>query len=232
MKKIFFRLAVVMMAVSLASCDKLQLATEVKTSNDGLFLKSAAIGEIAGISYLKDGKIDQFSYPNNLLFEIKKEGAKVLNSMLEVKGFDLLSEKEAMFLVAKWDSKPIVLGTTADGKVLYDLNAQNVYASKLPFVATDYGLQTNEANGRFNGLLKAENYVLAINSGTDNSAKILIYDLRTGAKVSVAGSIQNDVLTFKVGTETWVLKFISLSPIGNIFEFSGGGKTSTCYTLS
>ncbi len=215
-------LAVVIMAMFLASCRKLEL-----TTGNGLFLKPASAGEIAVVNYLKDGKINQFSYPNNLLFEVKKEEAKVLNSMLVVKDFDLLSNNEAMFLVAEYNSKPIVLGTTADGKTLYDMSAQNVYATKLPFTISDYGLQTNDANGRFNGLIKAENYVIALNSG-----KILIYDLRTGTQISTTGSIQSDVLTFKVGSVNWVLKFTANSPVGNIFKLTVGAENFSCYTIS
>jgi hypothetical protein len=231
MKKtsVFFTLAVVIMAMFFASCQKLELATEMKVSNDGLFLKSAAVGETTSVSSLKDGK---FYYPNNLLFEVKKEDAKVLNNfLLEVKDFHILSNNNAVFLVSPFGSKPVVMGTL-NGRTLYDINAESVSADKLPFATNDYGAQTNEGNGRFNGLLKSENYVLAINSGTDNSAKILIYDLRTGVQISTTGSIQNNELTFKVGPINWVLKFMSNSPVGNIFEITAGDAKFSCYTLS
>lgn len=229
----FLILAVVIMAMLLASCQKLELATEMKISNDGLFLKSAAVGEKTSVTYLKDGKLDEFYYPNNLLFEVNKEDAKVLNNfLLEVKDFHILSDNTAVFLVAKFGSKPINLGTSPDGKALYDMNAERVSADKLPFTLEDYGAQTAEGNGLFNGLLKSENYVLAINSGTDNSAKILIYDLRTGVQISTSGSIQTNTLTFKVGAVNWVLKFTSNSPVGNIFELTTGDAKLSCYTLS
>jgi len=223
-KHLFLILAVVIMAIFLAGCQKEIL---VETPQDGgLYLKSA-VNETTSVQYFKDGKIEDFSYPDNILFKISGSKAEILNKIFfEVKSFNLM-DNQAMFLVAPVGSKPMVLGEVG-GKTIYDMNMESVYADLLPFFTDNFGLQSAIGDQRFNGLLKAGNYVFAVKDG-----QVMIYSLSSSGKITTAqGSIQNDVLTFKVGTETWVLKFLSLSPIGNIFEFSGDGKNFTCYTLS
>lgn len=229
MKKtnVFLILAVVIMAIFLAGCQK-EILVETPQADGGLYLKSATVNEMTSVQYFKDGKIDQFSYPDNILFKVSGKKAEILNKIfLEIKSFSIMENDQAMFLVAPVGSKPIVLGEVG-GKTLYDMNMESVYADKLPFSVADFGLQSADGPAKFNGLLKAENYIFAVKDG-----QVMIYDLSSRGKIITAqGSIQNDVLTFKVGTETWVLKFTANSPVGNVFELSAGNATVTCYTLS
>ncbi|MHB8903790.1 MAG: hypothetical protein ACYC40_01645, partial [Patescibacteria group bacterium] len=112
----------------------------------------------------------------------------------------------------------------------YDYVNEDMVANRLPFLITDYGIQSSTGPAKFNGILKAENYIFAV-----KDSRIIIYDLigsRGNKIMTVQGLIQGDVLTFKVGIETWVLKFTANSPVGNVFELTAGGKTVTCYTLS
>lgn len=222
MKKIFFRLAVVMIAIFLTNCRK---ETFVETlpvkAGDGLYLKSATAGEMALVQYLKDGKIEDFKYPNNILFKISGSQAEVLTQkmLLRVKNFDFLSNNKVMFLVTGF-------GSLSDPY----MNGPDILADRLPFLIEDYGLQSADGPAKFNGVLKAENYVFAIKDG-----RILIYDLmssRGNKMITAQGSVQNDVLTFKVGTEIWALKFIENSPVGNIFKLTIGDATFNCYSLS
>jgi hypothetical protein len=213
--------AVIMMATVLTGCQKDEFVQAPTTfTEEGLFLKSAQAGQTASVQYFSDGKIEKFYYPNNLLFEVTPSStAKVLNSfLLEVKDYHVSADNKAFFLVAQAGSKPINLGNG-----LSDLNAENVSAVKLPFTINDYG-QQGDGQAQFNGLLKADHYVLAVNVETN---KISLYDLNSGQTSTAKLSIKDDVLSSDLGT----LRFIKNSPVGNIFDFTTGNEKYAGYTL-
>jgi len=157
-KSIFLLLAVVMTAVILSACQK----DEVFESPAGLYLKSADAGDLTSTYYINEGEAGKLVYPNNLLFSVDETEAKVLNNfLLKVEDFSLLSEEEALFRVSEFDSKPIIINQV-DGKNVYAPSSENIYAGKLPLTPADYGQQTATGNERFNGLLKADNYVISV----------------------------------------------------------------------
>lgn len=213
--------AVIMMATILTGCQKDELIqAPTAFTEEGLFLKSAQAGQTASVLYFFDGKIEKFYYPNNLLFEVTASStAKVLNSfLLEVKDYHVSADNKASFLVAQFGSKPINLGNG-----LSDFNAENVSAVRLPFTANDYGVQ-GDGQTKFNGLLKADHYVLAVNVEVN---KLTLYDLNSGQTSNAKLSIKDDILSSDLGN----LRFIKNSPVGNIFEFSTGSEKYAGYTL-
>ncbi|MEI6835972.1 MAG: hypothetical protein WCK59_04005 [Candidatus Falkowbacteria bacterium] len=218
-KKIFFLLAVVMLTLFLTACQKVILVDNYQTS--GLFLKSAKVGEMTSNLYFNQasGKMEKIIYPNDLLFEVSKaQEAKILNNInLVVKDFYINGAKSANFYVSEIGSKPITAS---------DLNIETVEAQKIPFTTSDFTLQAEGLN-RFNGLLKTATEVLAIKSGN-----IRIYNLTTGETISSSGTVLDDTLSFKVGAESWALKFVKSSPVGNLFELSVSGATTSCYTIA
>lgn len=222
---------ILMLALVLTSCQEEKFIDTSVEKPDGIFLKAAEAGQTAYVYYFNSGKMEKFYYPENVLLEIVDDGskAKVLNNlMLEVKDFYLLSNNEAVFMLAEVGSESIIIGQI-DGRPIYDSRTENVQASKLPFTAQDYGVQTANGNSRFSGIIKSENNVLAINM--DKS--IIIYDIRTKGKLeAIPGSVQNDTLTFNVGAQIWTLRFVRTSPVGNIFELVVGEKKYSCYSLS
>jgi hypothetical protein len=223
--------------VLMTSCQKDEtLVDPLIEEPGGLFLKKAEAGKTAYVYYLnpENGTAGKFYYPDNILFEVSKDEAtaKVLNNfLLEVKDFHLLSKDEAVFLVKEVTSKPINLGNGPDGQPLYDLGMENKYAGKLPFTASDYGAQAIDGDARFNGVLKAEDYVFTINIDTK---RILILDLKVKDSKAISSdiTIKNDDLTFKVESKIWTLRFVQNSPVGNIFELVADGKMFSCYTIS
>jgi hypothetical protein len=216
--------ALIMMATILTGCQKDELVqTPAAFTEEGLFLKSAQAGQTASASYFSNGKLEEFYYPDNLLFEVTPSStAKVLNGLLEVKDYHVAGD-EAFFLVARFGSKPMAMGEIG-GKQIVDLNAENISAVRLPFTASDYSIQ-GEGSAKFNGLLKADHYVLAVNVEGGN---LTLYDLQTGKKLNAKVTIKDDVLSSELGT----LRFIKGSPVGNIFEFSTGTEKYTGYTLN
>ena len=221
-KSIFLLLAVVMTAVILSACQK----DEVLESPAGLYLKSATAGDVASTYYIED-EAGKLVYPNNLLFFVSEEAeAKVLNNfLLKVEDFNLLSEEEALFRISEFNSKPIII-SQVDGKNVYAPNSENVYAEKLPLISTDYGKQAATGNERFNGLLKADDHVIAV-----NGTVIKVYSLKDKSLISASGSIQEDVLILNIPGEAWDLRFVKNSPIGNIFQLTIGDEVLICYTL-
>jgi len=221
-KSIFLLLAVVMTAVILSACQK----DEVFESPAGLYLKSADAGDLTSTYYINEGEAGKLVYPNNLLFSVDETEAKVLNNfLLKVEDFSLLSEEEALFRVSEFDSKPIIINQV-DGKNVYAPSSENIYAGKLPLTPADYGQQTATGNERFNGLLKADNYVISV-----NGTAIKVYLLADKSLITSSGFIQEDALTFDLQGSTWTLRFVKNSPIGNIFQLSAGDSVLTCYTL-
>ena len=220
MKKILFLLVVLIATLFLNACQKAMLADKSQMVTSGLFLKSAKVGETTSTLYFDQvtGKVENFIYPNDVLFEVSKSQAvKVLNNInLVVKGFST-DANSADFQVSKIGWKPL----TAN-----DIDIQTIEAEKIPFVASDFAAQA-EGVDRFSGLLKTETNVLAIKSGN-----IAIYNLTTGETISSSGTVLGDTLSFKIGTEVWALKFIQSSPVGNIFELSVSGATTSCYTIA
>lgn len=213
--------AVIMMATVLTGCQKDEFVQEqTPFTEEGLFLKSAQAGQTASVQYFSDGKMEKFYYPNNLLFEVTASSkAKVLNSfLLEVKDYHVSADNKAFFLVAQAGSKPNDLGNG-----LTDFNAENISAVKLPFTASDYG-QQGEGPAQFNGLLKADHYVIAVNVEAN---KISLYDLNSGQQSVAKVTIKDDILSSDLGN----LRFIKNSPVGNIFEFSTGSEKYAGYTL-
>lgn len=221
MKQFYFLALVVMMAVSLIGCQKSNELTEAASAPvDELYLKSAGVDDIAIVKYVTgDGKVDYYSVYDDILFSVFGSSAalkaKILDrTFLEVKKFNLLGNNQAMFSV---------------GEIGSETGVKDIYAGKLPFKAADYGLQAKTGDARFNGVLKAKNYVLAVKDD-----HILIYNLASGADkiTAVKISLQSDVLTLKVGIDIWTLKFVAGTPIGNIFELSTGGNNFICCTIS
>ncbi|MHB8904060.1 MAG: hypothetical protein ACYC40_03080, partial [Patescibacteria group bacterium] len=71
MKQLFCLLVVVIMATFLTSCRE-ETFVEIPSvkAGDGLYLKSATVGELISVEYIENGKIEEFKYPNNILFKI------------------------------------------------------------------------------------------------------------------------------------------------------------------
>lgn len=217
MKKIFFLLAVALIAVLFFTACKKDIANDISQidTTDELYLKSAGAGDVVMIKYIKDGKVDSYSSYNDILFAVSGSKAKILDrTFLEVKKFELLGNNQATFSV---------------GEIGSETNIENIYASKLPFKSTDYGLQAKTGDARFYGVLKAKNFVLAVKEG-----QTLVYDLDAGGDKITATkvSILGDTLTFNIGLATWTLKFVATTPIGNIFELSAVGKIFICCNIS
>lgn len=227
--RIFSLLAIVLIAFLVVSCQQDGLFDPA--NNDGLYLKSAASNEVVKMYYFNQntGNGDVFYYPADLLFTITTDKAELLNGfMLKIEDFSVLGADEAVFRVSEFNSKPLPTGT-ADGKTIYTPSSENVYAHKLPFTAADYGTQGNAGISRFNGLIKAGNYVLAIKDG-----KIKAYDLNTEKTFTATSALEGDVLSIDFNQEPTflTLKFLQTSPIGNVFTLSWLGETSKAYTLA
>lgn len=212
MKKIIIlNVVVIMIAVFLTGCQQQDV---LPASTGGLFLKSAQAGQTASVMHFSDGEMEKFYYPNNLLFEITPSStAKVLNNFfLEVRDYSFSADNQVTFLISE-----------AGSKVVSDSNVDKITANKLPFTVSDYG-QQGIGDSQFNGLLKADHYVIAINTETN---KFMLYDLNSGKLTTSTLTIKSDIISFDLGS----LRFIKNSPVGNIFEFSIENEKYPAYTL-
>lgn len=219
--RIFLLLAVVTTALFLSACQK--DASLESPDMSGLYLKSAAANDMASVIYFSQGQIQKMSYPDNLLFSVNGSEVAVLNNFwLKVDNFTALSDKEALFRVSPVNSKTTSMGEI-NGQAIYASNSENAMAVKLPQL--DYGLQAATGAERFNGLLKADNYVLAV-----DGLNVKIYDL-TSKEVTMAQAVASgEILTFTVAG-LWSLEFVKTSPIGNIFTLSVGDSKIPAYSL-
>lgn len=225
MKNLFI-LLLVLNVFFLMSCQQEDLM-EIKQSE--LFLKSAEVGEIISVNYFNEetAKMDTFQYPKNVLFLVENKEAKVLNvPVLKVEDFMLLTKDEAIFKIFEISSRPTV-GVDGPGQKVSAkreiIARSNVTANLLPFSVDDYG-QQGEGILRFNGLLRADHYVIAVNIEAN---KIMIYDLNSGTTLTAKVTVKDNTLSSDLGT----LQFVQTSPAGSIFEFSTGVEKYTGYTM-
>lgn len=228
MKKnvVFLVLAVFTAALFLTGCQKDELIPQEEVVSDGLFLKSALEGESSSINYIDTESAGKFYFPDNLLFEIKDEGARNINNMLIVEDYHVFSEnKEAVFRVKEMGAKAMVIGYVGE-KPIYSSHTENVKAFRLPFDYEDIGSQTDSGDSRFNGLLKAGDYVFAIDDKV-----VMVYDLKSKGILTTTGELSGNSFTFPVNSQVWTLTFMQNSPIGNLFELSASGGKINCYTL-
>ncbi len=215
-------LVVITITILAISCQKDELLNPV-VDNDGLYLKSATTGDNTSIYFIdaEAGNVGVFYYPADMLFAVEEKNAKILNNgFLKIEDFSFLEEGRAIFRVSEFDSKPLPMGINGT----YAPSSENIYANKLPFTVDDYGTQS--ANARFNGLIKADNYVFAI-----KDEQVKIHDLTTKKSFTVSSTINGNVLSFQI-ENTFSLTFQETSPIGNVFELSCPQGISRGYTLA
>ena len=224
--RIIFLFIVIMSLFLASSCRKSELFDPADP--DGLYLKAANPGEIAVIHYFdsKTGKVLDFQYPANKLFKVEGNDATIINEpLLKVKSFNVFNNGEADFLIAEFDAQPLPIGSAA-GQTLYSPTAENVQAIKLPFTADDYGVP-GEALQRFNGIIKAGQYVFAIKDG-----QVKAYDLTARKILYAKSAVKFDALSIQLDNSLLVLSFMQTSPAGNIFKLSWSGGSSSGYALS
>jgi len=167
-----------------------------------------------------------FDSPNNLLFELKGGEANVLNSFLVVEDYYLFPDnKEAVFRVKDAMAKPIIMGEV-DGKPIQAPHWENVVAFKLPFSLDDFGSQSLTGQDKFNGLIKAGSYVVAI-----NETQVMVYNLDSEQIIASSGNVKDNTFNFTVDSQDWKITFEQNSPVGNIFTLTIGEEEIIAYTL-
>lgn len=225
-KSIFLMLAVLMTAVFLTGCQESILDDPQMELTDGLFLKSAQEGEEASTLYIDGNSGGTFYFPDNILFNVEGGIADVINRFLVVEDYHIFDNKqEAVFRVKNPGENPIFMGNI-NGQDMYSPHTENVSAVKLPIDKTDIGSQGTEGENRFNGLLKADYYVLAV-----NERKITVFNLDSQERYSVIGDYDGDGFFFSVQDQTWQLSFVKTSPIGNVFTLNTPFGEFIVYTL-
>lgn len=226
-KNIIFILAVLVTALFLTSCQESILEDpQEELTDNGLFLKSAQEGEEASMLYIDNNVGGKFYFPDDILFSIKDDEAKIVNQLLLVDDYHVFdNKKEAVFRVINPGDSPLFLGHV-NGQDTYSSYTKNVTALKIPFEKDDVGLQGNEGNDRFNGLLKAGQYVLSI-----KGREVFIYDLNSQSNYIAIGNYNGETLSFKIQSQDWILSYYGKSPIGNVFKLQTPFGELTCYTL-
>jgi hypothetical protein len=181
--------------------------------SDFLFLKSAEAGETTCVEYSESGRPIKYCHPSNVLFLVSGDSTRVLNNAgIKVENFQLLPEDQAVFTISETKSASLL-----------------VHARKLPFLNDDYGRQLSEGDARFNGILKIDNYVLAVNMA---KREINIFDLDANKLTIVeAATVHNNALFFKIENKIWQIWPSKLSPVGYVFQGLVEGKQFLCYTL-
>jgi len=215
-KKFFLILVVFMAAMFLTGCESVLPDPEEELNRNGLFLKFSPEGEMSSYYIDANGTTSRFYYPrnelyvpNSLLFEIDNGIARIINSFLTIKNYDILpGDKEAVF----WIDRPTF--------------TKGIVAFRLPFTRDDFGFQSEEGEDRFNGLLKVNFYVFAVKND-----QILIYDIDSEEVIKSEGIFSGDNFIFTINSEVWTLSFIQTSPIGNFFELTIAEEKRECCTL-
>jgi len=221
---IFLSLVVLTAALLLTSCQESSLDDLPNVSSDGLFLKSAQEGDSTSILYLGDNDAGTFYFPNNIMFVVEDNEARVVNHVKIVEDFHI-SDFDAVFRIKGINDKPIIIDVVG-GRNVYAPHTENVSAVRLPFTSDNIGSQSLEGNNRFNGLLKAGPYVLAI-----NGTKVFVHDLNSEELNLGEGVYNGDEFDFEVNSQNWKLTFKDNSPIGNLFTLFYANEEFACYTL-
>ena len=185
---------------------------EVKASTS-LYLKAAELNERTYVDWseVRDAK---YYYPKNVLFQISKDSVKVINnSRITVKSFKYLADSQIEFSIIDNDN----------------LDLKSVCAKKIPIFDYDYGRQSEEGDNRFNGILKVDNYVFAVNM---SKGDVKVVDLNTGKTFTTKGSIHVNALFFKIENKIWQMWISKITPVGNVFQGMTDGKQFLCHTLS
>lgn len=210
--KVLSFVIVALMIIIYSGCEK----EELSVLSDVLYLKPAELGETTYAESSKKGTLERYRYPNNVLFKICKDSAQVINNCrIKVDNFKLLANNQALFSVSAVKSD-------------ISLN-ETIKAYKLPFSTEDYASQLEAGDERFNGLLKTDNYVLAVNM---TKGEIKIVDLNTGKSLINKCSIHNGALYFKIESKIWQLWLTHISPVGNVFQIFVDGQSSLCHSLA
>lgn len=185
---------------------------------DQLYLKSASADEEKVVC---STKTETYRLPNDVLAKIP-----AYENTVEILNNPLLSLNGSDYKIT-------------NGKVIFSVIDNNsmiteVEAIQLPFLPGDYQYQTETGNTMFNGILKSDTLVFAINV-LDSKIKIKVFNLNTNKIVTDnIASVQNGALTFKINNEIWKIWLSKISPRGNIFQMfnlNKGGATSICYSL-
>ncbi len=227
--KLLFLLAIIVIAALAVSCQKDEIFDPA--NHDGLYLKSAASGEVVRMYYInpETGNGGIFYYPADMLFVVEADKAELLNGfMLKIEDFHILDEGKAVFRISEFDSKALLVGT-AGNNTIYTPSSENVYADKLPFSKEDYDAQGNDATNRFGGLIKADRYVFAIKNGS-----VTAYDLIAGKIFSTDSRLDGDTwhIILKEDPTFLSLRYLETSPIGNVFSLSWSGGNRKGYTIA
>lgn len=216
MNKLKFVLVVVMTMGLFVSCREDE--PEVKAS-DPLYLKPAEDNEKTYAESL-NGSTKKYYYPNNILFRIGQDSANVINNKrVKVKSFQYLPKNRIILEIFEINSDS------------FDNNSDShsIYAKKLPIYDEDHAQQSEEGDECFNGILKVDNYVFAVNMAKGD---IKIYDINTDKSFVVKGAVHLNALYFKIDNKIWQMWRTSISPVGNVFQGLADGKQFLCYTLS
>lgn len=180
------------------------------SKEDSLYLKSASADEEKKV--LSSGA-EIHRVPNDVLVWVSasEKEAKVLNdSVLKIEDFQLLSNSQASFHVS-------------DCGLIITINAK-----RLPFLSADYGKQEDSGNAIFNGILKTDDYTIAVDVAKE---KLKVFCLANDSLVNARWSVSNGALTFKVGPKIIKIWLSKCTPFGNTFQTLSDGKQGLYYTL-
>lgn len=231
-RKTFFIFAVFVATLTLGGCQN-DFMNEYSDSeiveadkSVGFFLKSAQVGEEASSYYVADESVGKYTFPDNVLFFVENDRALVVNQGLEVIDYNIFANQgEGVFRTVKLGEKPVYLGRI-NGIDHYAPYGESLFGKWLPFKPEDIGKQEAAGDGRFNGLLKAQDLVFAI-SGTE----IRVYNLQTEKLYETTGAISGDTFSFQIENDTWSLTWLLKTPIGSLFELQTPIEKIIVYTL-
>ena len=165
-KSVFLVLAVFTAALFLAGCQEPILPDPEEIDASGLFLRFSSKGELDNYYVSPENRVSKYIFPhdkkyvpNSLLFELSYRSVYPLNSYLVVKNYIVSSDgNEANFMLDS--ALPITIS-----------------AFKLPFKQNDAGVQSEVGHDRFNGLLKVNYYIFAIN-GEEMVERFMMLNLK------------------------------------------------------